>query len=314
MPEPVSNKIFVALATYAEYGDAPLKLLKESGFPYILNTLGKRLSRDEIIDLGRDSEGVIAGVEPYDDYVLDRLPNLRCISRCGVGLDNIALPKAKEKNVAVLNTPDVVIRPVAEMTIAMIFDLMRKLSYHTALLKSGRWEKSPGNLLAGKSVGVLGLGRIGKKVAEILRRLDTDVYGTDLFPDYAWAKAAGVTIVPFEELLRVSDILTLHLSTMKGNLLRLGEKEIPSMKKGSVLINTARGQVVDETALYDALVSGHLAGAALDVFPEEPYHGKLCELNNIVLTPHVSTLTIESRIQMELEATVNLINFFKTSP
>jgi D-3-phosphoglycerate dehydrogenase len=195
----------------------------------------------------------------------------------------------------------------------MIFDLLRKLTYHTTLLRSKRWEKVPGFLLAGKKVGIMGLGRIGKKVGEIMIKLDADVYGMDLIPDTKWADSLGMKIVPFDDLLRQSDILSIHLSTIKDKPLYLGEKEIRSMKRGAILINTARGQMVDETALYNALKDGHLDGAALDVFPEEPYKGKLCELDNIILTPHVATLTKESRIQMEVEATLNLINFLKPS-
>ncbi len=114
------------------------------------------------------------------------------------------------------------------------------------------------------------------------------------------------------ELLTSSDILSIHLSVMKDNPQRLGEKEIAMMKKGAMIINTARGQIIDETSLYNALRGQRLGGAALDVFPEEPYHGKLRELDNVVLTPHVATLTKESRLQMELEAAMNLIHFLKT--
>ncbi|MFB3883631.1 MAG: phosphoglycerate dehydrogenase [Thermodesulfobacteriota bacterium] len=308
----MNPKIFVSISTFAEYDKAPLDLLKESGFPYFLNPLGRRLNREEIVEMGRDCEGVIAGVEPYDDFVLDRMPNLRCISRCGVGIDNISIAKAKEKGIEIRNTPNVVIQPVAELTVAMIFDLLKKLSYHTTLLRSKRWEKSPGFLLTGKKVGILGLGRIGKKVAEIMLKLDTEVCGADLFPDLEWARGLNVKIVPFGELFRLSDILTIHVSIDREQPLRIGEKEIRSMKKGAILINTARGQIIDEKALYEALREEHLGGAALDVFPEEPYHGRLCELDNLVLTPHVATLTKESRIQMELEATSNLITFFKS--
>ena len=304
-------RILVALSTFGEYGDEPVKLLEESGFAFILNPLGRRLLKEEIIDLGRDCEGVIAGVEPYDDHVLDNMPNLRCISRVGVGTDNISIEKAKERGIEIRNTPDVVIQPVAELTVAMIYDLLRRLSFHTMLLRSKRWEKSPGHLLAGKKVGILGLGRIGKRVAEIMIKLDTEVYGADLFPNLQWAERVGIRIVSVDELIRLSDVLTLHLSLDKNNPFRLGREEIRRMKKGSVLINTARGQIIDEMALYGALRDKHLDGAALDVFPEEPYTGKLCELDNVVLTPHIATLTKESRAQMELEATLNLINFFK---
>lgn len=304
----MKKKIFIALSTFAEHGSDPLELLKNSGFDFSINTLGRRLAPDEIIELGKDAEGIVAGVEPYNEFVLDRLPRLRCISRCGVGIDNIDSKKASEKKILIKNTPDVVIQPVVELTVAMIFDLMRKLSYHTGLLRAKRWHKEAGNLLFGKKVGVLGLGRIGKKVAGIMLKLGTEVYGTDLSADKAWADQAGVKIVPLDELLRLSDILTIHLSSIKERPFQLGEKEIAAMKAGAFLINVSRGQMVDETALFDALKSGRLAGAALDVFPAEPYMGKLCELDNIVLTPHVATLTKESRVQMEAEAVRNVID------
>lgn len=307
----MNHKIFVALSTFAEYSKSPLNLLRESGYTYYINPLGKRLVRDEIIELGRESEGIIAGVEPYDEYVLENLTNLRCISRCGVGIDNISVEKAKEKGVEIMNTPDVVIQPVVELTVAMIFDLLRRLSYHTILLRSKRWERKAGNILKGKKVGILGLGRIGKKAAEVMTRLETEVYGTDLFPDMQWAEKWKVKIVPLNELLRISDILSVNLSPVKGNDIKLGRGEFRNMKEGAIIVNTSRGQFIDESALYNALKSGHLNGAALDVFTEEPYRGKLCELDNVVLTPHVATLTKESRIQMELEAVQNLIDFFR---
>jgi len=307
----MNHRIFVALSTFADYSKSPLNLLRESGYQYTINPLGKRLVRDEIIEMGRESEGIIAGVEPYDEYVLDRLPNLRCISRCGIGIDNISVEKAKEKGIEIKNTPDVVIQPVVELTVAMIFDLLRKLSYHTILLKSKRWEKKAGHMLKDKKVGILGLGRIGKKVAEVMTKLETEVYGTDLHPDRQWAEKSKVKIVPFDELLRISDILSVHLSPAEGNTIKLGGDEFRKMKEGAILINTSRGQFIDESALYEALKSGRLNGAALDVFPEEPYRGKLCELDHVVMTPHLATLTEESRTQMELEAVQNLISFFR---
>lgn len=261
--------------------------------------------------MGKESTGIIAGVEPYDEYVLDRLPNLLCISRCGVGIDSISVEKAKKRGIEIRNTPDVVIQPVVELTVAMIFDLMRKLSFHTHLFREKRWERKAGHLLKGQKVGILGLGRIGKKLAEVMTKLETEVYGTDLFPDKQWAEKWKVKIVPLNELLQISDILSVNLSLAKGKTIKLGEDEFRKMKEGSIIVNTSRGQFIDESALYNALKSGHLNGAALDVFTEEPYMGRLCELNNVVLTPHVATLTKESRIEMELEAVQNLIDFFK---
>jgi len=307
----MSAEIFVALSTFAKYGDAPLKLLKNSGFTHSLNPLGRRLVKNEIIKMGKDCKGIIAGVEPYDKYVLENMPDLLCISRCGAGIDNIDQEVARRRHVEIRNTPDVVIQPAVELTVAMIFNLLRKLTIHTVLLKAKKWKKKAGNLLIGKKVGILGLGRIGKKVAETLLKLDAQVYGADLFPDIHWAEEMGVNIVSTDELLRISDIVSIHLSFLKENPFFLSEKEISGMKRGAMVINVSRGHFVDETALFNALKSGQLCGAALDVFPEEPYAGKLCELENVILTPHIATLTEESRQQMELEAVQNLIDVLK---
>ncbi|MDO8571550.1 MAG: NAD(P)-dependent oxidoreductase [bacterium] len=305
------RKILVALSTFGEYGEKPIRLLEESGFFYLINPLKKRLVKEEIIAMGKDCEGIIAGVEPYDEDALNHLSKLRCISRCGVGIENIALQKAREMGITVLNTPDVVVQPVVELTIAMIFDLLRKISYHTALMKVRRWEKKAGHLLMGRKIGIIGLGRIGKRVAEVLKIFGAHVSGYDPFPDKQWANTNGIEIFSCEQIIRESDILSLHLSVIPGSPFRLGEQEIQSMKKGAMIVNVARGEFIDEDALYTALRDGHLAGAALDVFPEEPYRGKLCELDNVVLTPHCATLTEESRLQMEVESTANLIEFLK---
>lgn len=286
-----------------------MRLLQESGFGYSVNRLGRRLTEQEIIELGQDCHGVIAGAEPYTEYVLERMPNLRCISRCGVGVDNIALAGAKGRGVAVLNTPEVVVQPVAEITVAMTLDLLKKITWHDAAMKERRWERQTGYLLKGKIFGVMGLGRIGRRVAELMSRLEAEVRGADLFPDPKWAAETGVRIVPPEELLKVSDIFSIHLANVEGHPFQLGAREIAMMKRGAMVVNVSRGAFIDEAALYDALKSGALSGAALDVFSAEPYQGPLCGLDNVVLTPHIATFTRESRLQMEVEATMNLIDY-----
>jgi D-3-phosphoglycerate dehydrogenase len=307
----MSYKVAVALSTFAQYDKTPLELLKN--FDCVMNNTGKRLNREEVVALCRGCDGVIAGVEPYDDYVLDQLPELRCISRCGVGIDNIDLETAGAHGIKVFNTPDAVIQPVAELTIAMAFDLLRKLSFHTELLRNKNWKKLTGWMLYGKQVGVLGLGRIGRRVAEIFSKLDARVYGADLNPDKTWAAVHNVSIVPVDDILKRCDIVTIHLAGDKENPFCLGREQFALMKNGALVINTSRGKFLDEDALYECLKSGHLAGAALDVFREEPYSGKLCELDTVVLTPHVATLTVESRASMELEAVQNLIREVRES-
>jgi D-3-phosphoglycerate dehydrogenase len=302
-------KILVALQSFGEYSNVPVRLLEHSGAEIHYNQKGHRLCQDEIVELAKGCQGIIAGVEPYDRDVLANLPDLRCISRSGAGIDNIDQEYAKNKNIAILNTPDVVVQPVAEMTLALIFDLLRFLTYHTTIIQSGQWKKQAGHTLSNRKIGIIGLGRIGKRVAESLRFFHADVMGYDLYPDTVWAEKHGVRIVDLITLIETSDVISLHVSLSTENPFMLGQPEFATMKKGTIIINTSRGQVIDETALYEHLSSGHLGGAGLDVFRKEPYAGPLSTLNNVVLTPHISTLTEESRAEMERESVVNLLQF-----
>jgi len=303
----MKKRVFVALSTFAQYGREPLDMLASAVVEFSVNHLGRRLVKEELIQMASGCHGIIAGVEPYDKEVLDAMPVLECISRCGVGVDNIDHDTARARGIVIRNTPDVVIQPVAELTVAMIFCLLRRLIFHTVSLRSGKWQKAAGGLLSEKKVGILGLGRIGKRVAYILKSMGCEVVAADLHPDILWAKEHGVTIVAMDELLKDADIVSIHLSSTGGNKFVLGRKEIALMQDGSVIINTSRGCFVDEAAVYDALKTGKLAGVGLDVFSEEPYKGPLCELGNVVLTPHIATLTKESRLKMEVEATRNLL-------
>lgn len=306
----MKERIFVALSTFGEYGSQPLDILKESGIEFDVNSLGRRLVAEEIVEIGSGASGIIAGVEPYDKYVLKHLPNLRCISRAGVGIDAIDLDFARKRNIQIRNTPDVVVRPVVELTVAMIFDLLRKITRHTALLKSRRWEKVAGNLLQGKTVGLVGAGRIGKAVGEMLVKLDADVIVHDIDPDQEWANKTGIRLVEYPDLLANADIISLHASPGASSQALIGKKEISLMKPGVIIVNTGRGGFIDEKAVCEGLSSGKIGSVGLDVFPEEPYYGQLTQFDNVVLTPHLATLTKESRLQMEIEATQNLLEFF----
>jgi len=304
-------QIYVALSTFARESAQPLQLLKAGGLPFEINATGKRLTKDQVKTILKDYDGVVAGVEPYDADVLGALPRLRCISRCGVGVDNIDMPQAKARGITVLNTPEAVVRPVVELTLGLVMDLLRKVTFHTELLRQKKWEKMTGLQLAGRKIGIIGLGRIGRQVAQLFKKLDADVYGYDLVPDPAWATKAGVKLLGFYDLLKECDVVTLHISVTPEYPFCMGTEELAHMKKGAMLVNVSRGSLVDEGALVAALRSGHLAGAALDVYSQEPYAGPLCDCPNAILTPHVATLTEESRAAMEAQAVENLIRFFK---
>jgi D-3-phosphoglycerate dehydrogenase len=294
-----------------EVSPLPFEILKENGYEVINNPYGRKLTEDEVIALAGDCIGIVAGVEPLTPKVMDALPKLKCISRVGVGMDNVDLEYAKQKGIIVVNTPDGPTRGVVELTLAMTMALLRKIPQADAALKNKLWKKQIGNLIYEKQIGVIGLGRIGKLVSELFRGIGNPVVGFDLFPDEKWAKEKGVELRSFEEVLKCADILTLHIPGNKDKSAVISDKEVGMMKNGTFLINISRGGVVDETALYNALKSGKLTGAAVDVFTKEPYDGPLCELDNIILTPHLGSYAAEGKLQMEVDAVRNLINILR---
>jgi D-3-phosphoglycerate dehydrogenase len=228
------------------------------------------------------------------------------ISRCGTGLDNVDLEAAKQLGIKVLNTPDAPTMAVAELTLGLMLGLLRHLPRADREIRAGNWQKRMGNLLQGKKVGIIGFGRIGQKVGELVQALGAQA----VYCDPAVNKD-GYKKISLEELLSQSDIVTLHLSGGGKGAPLLSDKELNRIKQGSWLVNCARGGVVDEAALTKALQEGRLAGAALDVFTQEPYTGPLAKLDNVILTPHIGSYAVESRVEMEVESVKNLIKGLK---
>jgi D-3-phosphoglycerate dehydrogenase / 2-oxoglutarate reductase len=301
--------IVVTLSTFSAESPEPLRLLEASGRGFRVNPHGRRLSPPEVIELADGAAAVIAGVEPYDAATLAALPALRCISRCGAGVDNVDLQEAARRGIRVLNTPDAPTDAVAELAIGMMLGLLRLLPETTADMRRGVWQRRTGRLLAERVVGIVGLGRIGRRVVDLLRPFRVQVLGCDPHPDPAWAAAAGVRMVSLPELLAGSDIVALHAAGSRETPLRIGPSEIAAMRPGAYLLNLARGSMVDDVAVAAALESGRLAGAAFDVFPEEPYAGPLCRSPRTILSPHQATLTVETRAAMEVGAVRNALEF-----
>jgi D-3-phosphoglycerate dehydrogenase len=305
--------IYIAVQQFCEADDRPLRLLREGGFEVRRNTLGRRLRKEDLVEFLHDAEAVLAGVEPYDAELLARLPRLRCISRCGVGTDSIDLETAQHHGIAVYTTPDEVVEPVAQMTVAMILALARNVPQHGAEARLGVWKKRSGALLSEWTIGLVGFGRIGRKVAEYLR-----VFGPRLLvADPALTAAevpGGVEPADLPVLLAEADLVSIHAARSAAQGPLLGRPELALMRRGGFLVNTARGFLVDEAALYDALSAGRLAGAALDVFQTEPYAGPLAKLPNVLCTPHVASLTRASRAAMELQAVRNILRHVTARP
>lgn len=304
-----NDHILVALSTFAESDSSPLDLLKASGRPYTIHRTGKRITTPELLEAGRAAGVIVASVEPYDAPTIAALPELRCISRCGVGTDNVDLAAARARGIAVFNTPDVPTAAVAELALSMFLSLARALPQQSALMHERSWKRLESHLLGALTVGVIGLGRIGRNVAELTRAFGAKVIGSDPHADAAWGARTGVELVPLEQLIATADIVSLHAARTGGQAQLLDAAAIATMKPGAMLVNLARGGMVDEAALYEALKAGRLSGAGLDVFAEEPYAGPLCDLPNVLLTPHSATLPVETRAAMEYQAVENALHF-----
>ncbi len=294
-------KTAITTSSFGKYDNTPLKLCKEKGLEITLNPYKRKVQPHELIKLAENAVGIIAGTEPIKEESLLKLSSLKVISRCGTGLDNVDMAFAEKKGIKVFNTPDAPTSAVAELTIGLILNLLRKVNNMNVAVKNGKWEKLMGNLLNRKNVGLKGFGRIGKQVAELLRPFGCEVAYSDPFVENG---LLGLKNLPLEEMLGWADILSIHVPVSDQ---LIGEKELRLMKEGAWLVNTSRGGVVDELKLYELLKNGYLAGAALDVFVEEPYTGPLKELDNVILTPHIGSYAKESRIKMEIQAVENLL-------
>ncbi len=303
--------VAVALQQFCERDDRPMRLLREAGFEVRVNTLGRRLRREEMEEHLRGADAVLAGVEPYDATLLSRLPQLRCISRCGVGTDSIDLEAARRHGVIVRTTAEEVIEPVAQLTVAMILALARHLPLFAADAQAGIWRKRTGVLLSEWTIGLIGLGRIGAVVARYLRPFGPTLMAADPHPA-AGGLPEGITRCDLPRLLSSSDLVSIHASRPREQGALIGRAELSAMKRGSFLVNTARGYLVDEAALCAALESGHLAGAALDVFEEEPSTGALARFPQVLCTPHVASLTRASRAPMERRAAEQIVETLKS--
>lgn len=295
-------KIGISTSTFARYSETPLKMLQERGIEYVQNETGRTLTEDEIIHLLQGCVAVAAGTEPLNRHVLESLPELKIISRCGTGIDNIDPDYARDRGIIIRNTPEGPVQAVAELTVGLMLSLLRQIPKQDRNLRSGIWKKHMGNLLHGKKVGIIGFGRIGHAVATLLEPFQVEIAYNDPHcddPDYPK--------IGLDNLMNWSDIVTLHCAKPEGKSWLLDRGRLALMRQGSYLINAARGGLIDPNALYGLLMAGHLGGAALDVYTKEPYEGPLRNMDNVILTPHIGSYAREARILMEQDTIRNLL-------
>jgi len=297
--------IYVTLSTFSKESPAPRELLESSGYRYGINPTGKRITGSELVERAAGYEVLVAGVEEYSAEIMDQLSGLKAISRCGGGTEAIDHAAAKERGITILNTPQEPVQAVVELTLTLMFSLMRELPRLDGFTRDRQWKRITGHLLSARTVGIIGLGRIGRQVATSVQALGARVLAYDTLD----SAVPGIEQVSsLDALLRQCDLVSIHAAP--GSL-KLGHPELSLMPQGSWVVNTARGEMIDENALLALLESGHLAGAGLDVFSEEPYDGPLCDSEKVILTPHQATLTLETRVAMESKSVENAISFLQ---
>lgn len=257
------------------------------------NSSGKPLSSHEVADLLQDVDGYIAGLDVIDRSALAKADELKVISRYGVGVDNVDLEAAKEKGIVVTNTPGANSVSVAELALGLILALARQIPGAVQAVRQGGWPRLNGVSLEGKTIGILGLGAIGKQLARRLAGFDCHILAYDPFADTAFAAANGITLESIDAVIAKSDFISLHLPLLSETRRLVSAEFLAHMKEGAFLINTSRGEVVDETALLHALESGHLGGAGLDAFTVEPPDpaNPLLQLPQVLATPHLGAHT-----------------------
>ena len=299
------NALVISTSSFDIDNNPPIQHLLQQGMQIITNPHRRKLTEDEIIELlSGGAIGLIAGIEPLTERVFQSAKNLKVISRCGAGLDSVDLVAARNHGITVLNTPEAPAQAVAELTMGFILSLLRQISQIDQSVRQGEWPRTQGRLLAAQTVGIIGLGHIGRRVARLCQAFEANVIVHD---PYANQVPTGVALMPLEQLLATADIITLHLPYAPDTHHLLNARAFATMKPEAIVINAARGGLVDENALAEALQTGKLSAAALDVFEQEPYHGPLIECSNIILTSHVGSLARESRQRMEVEAAENLL-------
>ena len=247
-----------------------------------------------------------------DKKVFDRAKKLKFISRVGIGLDGVDLNYAREKGVKVSYTPDAPAPAVAELTIGLMISLIRSINESNLNIKNGKWERYFGYRLSEMNIGIIGMGRIGLGVMRHLKCFNPkNIFVNDIDSSTVRNLGSGVTVCSKDEIYCNADLISLHVPLTKDTHNMISLDQINKMKKSVYLINTARGGIINEESLLDALKSDNIAGAAIDTYEEEPYFGDLTKFNNCINTAHMGSMTVDCRSAMEIEATQEAIRFIK---
>lgn len=290
----------IAVASRSFSRNATLRAELQAKYPHVtFADSAALLEGEELVALLRGHDRAIVGLERLDDSLLDQLPELRVISKYGVGLDGIDVDALARRGIRLGWTGGVNRRSVAELTLAFAIALLHRVAECDVALRRGHWQKLVGRQLTGKTVGIIGCGFVGKDLVRLLAPFACRVLANDIRDYPEFYAAHDVTPIELDVLLRSSDVVTLHVPLDASTRGMIGARRLALMPRGSLLINTARGGLVDEAALADALERGHLAGAACDVFQMEPEaNPRLLALPTFLGTPHIGGSAQEAQLAM----------------
>lgn len=309
------SKVLITTVPFGDKNRQPLDQLQAAGIEYLINPIGRKLKEDELAEMISDFDVLIAGTEPITEKVMNRAPRLKLISRVGIGLDSVDLLAAERRGIQVSYTPDAPAPAVAELTIGLMLSLLRSVHVANAQMHRGEWHRYFGRRMSEVTIGIIGTGRIGGRVLQHLTAFGSPrVLVNDLASDYMVAPGPRLEWVDKEVIYREADMISLHvpLTVHTKNMIR--SEQIATMKSDALLINTSRGGIINEADLAEALRTGVIGGAAIDVFDHEPYSGELATLDRCLLTSHMGSMSIDCRTRMEIEATEEAVRFLTGQP
>lgn len=308
----MNQRVLVATRSFGSTSPKPWNVLEEAGFEVVRADMSIQMTEDRLIELLQGAVGAIVGVVPLTARVMESAAQLKVVSMHGVGVDHVDKQAAARLGIVISNCPGTNDQAVADLTIGLMIAVARQLPTADRSLREGKWGRYSGNELWKKTLGLIGFGRIGHGVAKRALGFDMRVLVNDPYIKPELVDLPGVSMLSFEEVITQSDFISLHAALTEETWKMVGADQLAAMKPTAYLINTARGGLVDESALVYALNCRQIAGAGLDVFIEEPPLGsRLLELDNVVMTPHIGAHTKEAIERMGILAAKNIVEFFE---
>jgi D-3-phosphoglycerate dehydrogenase / 2-oxoglutarate reductase len=308
-------KVLITTVPFGDRNRLPLDLLEKAGIEYMVNPYKTKLTENQLVDLVKDCNVIIAGTEPITEKVMTQATELQLVSRVGIGLDSVDLIAARKRGIKVSYTPDAPAPAVAELTLGMMLTLLRSIHISNLQMHQGNWQRIFGRRLSEISVGIIGVGRVGTHLLRCMNGFGRiRLLVNDIVPNSKLNQEFNLEWVTKEQIYKEADIISLHLPLTPLTRNMICREQLLRMKREALLVNTSRGGIVNESDLHEVMMAGHLGGAAIDVFVNEPYSGKLAEIERCLLTSHMGSMSIDCRFQMEIEATEEAIRFLTGKP